>query len=120
MLARLPLNTGGRTSGLLIDRGNETSLISGYNGPAADIPQGTSGSNIITRAHVEGHAAAIMRQQQLDEATLYINKEPCGGVQGCDCLLPRMLPKGSQLRVVGPDGLDQTYLGLSDDLFARP
>jgi len=30
-----------------------------------------------------------MRQQGLDEATLYINKVPCGGVQGCDYLLPR-------------------------------
>jgi RHS repeat-associated protein len=127
MLARLPVNTGGKTSGILVSGGNETPLISGYSGPAAGIPRGTPGFNIITRAHVEGHAAAIMRQQELEEATLYINeatlyinKVPCGGVQGCDYLLPRMLPEGSQLRVVGPEGFDQTYAGLPDDLFARP
>ncbi len=45
--------------------------------------------DLVVFRGVEGQAAAIMRQQGLDEATLYINKVPCGGVQGCDYLLPR-------------------------------
>ena len=120
MLARLPVfKPGGQTSGIFVSGGNETPLVSGYGGPAANIPRGTPGFNPITRAHVEGQAAAIMRQQGLDEATLYINNPPCGGVQGCDYLLPRMLPEGSQLRIVAP-GFEQTYFGLPDNLFVRP
>ena len=122
MLARLPIYTrGGKTSGILVSGGDETSLSSGYGGPTASIPRGTPGFNLITRGHVEGQAAAIMRQQGLQEATLYINNPsgPCPGAQGCDYLLPRMLPEGSQLRVVAPGGFNQTYFGLQDDVFVR-
>lgn len=120
MLGRLPEYVeGGKTSGILVSEGAETPLTSGYGGAASDIPRGTSGFNLITRAHVEGAAAAIMRQQSLEEATLYINNVPCGGVQGCDYLLPRMLPEGAQLRVVAP-GFVRTYLGLPDDLAVEP
>lgn len=120
MLARLPAyEEGGPTSGILVHDGAWTSLTSGYNGPAASIPRGTPGFNLITRAHVEGQAAAIMRNQGLEEATLYINNSPCGGVQGCEYLLPRMLPEGSQLRVVSP-GWGRTFAGWPDDLFVEP
>src|SRR5436309_15225186 len=38
---------------------------SGYEGPAASMPQGTRGFDIITRSHAEGHAAALMRDQKI-------------------------------------------------------
>ncbi len=55
-----------------------------------------------------------MRQQNLSEATLYINKVPCPGPTGCNAMLPRMLPEGAQLHVYGPNGFRQTYTGLPD------
>jgi hypothetical protein len=60
------------------------------------------------------HAAAVVRQQGLDEATLYINRVPCPGVRGCDAMLPRMLPRGARLHVYGPNGFRKTYTGLPD------
>ena len=48
------------------------------------------------KSHVEAHAAAVMRQQGLKDATFYINRIPCSGVRGCDAMLPRMLPEGAQ------------------------
>ena len=68
--------------------------------------------------HVEAHSAATMRALNLDEATLFINRVPCGPVQGwnlgCENMLPRMLPQGSRLRVIGPDGYDRLFIGLPD------
>jgi RHS repeat-associated protein len=120
LLARLPAySEGGKTSGILVNDGAQTPLTSGYDGAASSIPRGTSGFSLLTRAHVEGQAAAIMRQQSMEEATLYVNNAPCLGVQGCDYLLPRMLPEDAQLRVVAP-GFVRTYLGLPDDLVVEP
>jgi hypothetical protein len=62
-------------------------------------------------AHVEAHAASFMRQQGIDEATLYINRIPCPGKTGCDAMLSRMLPPGARLHVRGPDGFRHTYTG---------
>lgn len=79
------------------------------------MPKGTPGFNILTRTHVEGEAAAIMRQQGMNHADLYINRaSPCTIPQGCDALLPRMLPEGALLRVVGLNGFVKLFLGLPD------
>lgn len=65
------------------------------------------------RFHVEGHSAALMRFLGLKRATLYINRFPCryqvgpGRCEGCDVLLPKMLPKGAQLTVIVREGPGQ-------------
>jgi hypothetical protein len=55
-----------------------------------------------------------MRQRDLERVELYINQNPCAGVRGCDAMLPRMLPEGSELVVRGPDGSVKVYKGLAD------
>ncbi|WP_429030798.1 DddA-like double-stranded DNA deaminase toxin [Bradyrhizobium sp. I1.14.4] len=80
----------------------DLSLESGWAGPAADIPRGTSGFDIVTRTHVEGHAAAVMQEQGLSEGTLFINNPTV--CSSCTNLLPRMFPPGAQLNVVTPNG----------------
>lgn len=89
-------------------------LTSGYRGPSASMPRGTPGMNNRIKSHVEAHAAAVMRRDGLDEATLAINRTPCPGRTGCDAMLPRMLPPGAQLHVYGPDGVRKTYTGRPD------
>jgi RHS repeat-associated protein len=106
--------TGGKTSGVLRFGGTDVPLMSGYKGPSASMPKGTPGMNNRIKSHVEAHAAAIMRQQGLTEATLYINRVPCPGKTGCDAMLPRMLPERARLRIVGPDGFEKVYIGLPD------
>lgn len=62
---------------------------------------------------MEAHAAALMHQQGVRNATLYINRVPCSnGKNGCHEYLGRMLPPGARLRVLGPKGFDKTYEGL--------
>ena len=78
------------------------------------MPRGTPGMNGNIKSHVEAHAASIMRQQGITEGTLYINRVPCSGANGCGRMLPRMLPEGARLRVVGPDGYDQVFVGSPD------
>ena len=110
--SRVPPYPGkGKVQGILVVGGREVPLISGYKGPAASIPKGTRGFNNIVRAHVEGHAAAVMRLEKAGSATLYLNKVPCPQPGGCNAMLPRMLPPGAELRVVAP-GFDQTYIGV--------
>jgi hypothetical protein len=100
---------GGKTSGILRTPTGDVSLQSGWQGPASSIPRGTSGFDIVTRTHVEGHAAAVMQQQGLVEATVYINNlQIC---PSCSSLLPRMLPPGSSLTVVLPNGTSVTFVG---------
>ena len=52
------------------------------------------------------------------EATLYINRVPCPTNDprspGCFDNLPRMLPGGARLRVIGPEGFDRVFVGLPD------
>jgi hypothetical protein len=105
---------GGKASGLLKTAQGETPLMSGWQGPSAALPKGIPGMNIVTKSHVEAQAAAIMRQQALEDATLYINRIPCAGTTGCDAMLPRMLPEGASLRIIGPNGFDKVYVGLPD------
>jgi len=64
---------GGKTTGLLQTTKGNMLLTSGWDGPAASVPKGTSGFDIVTRTHVEGHAAAAMQQLEVDSAALFIN-----------------------------------------------
>lgn len=102
----VPAYAGGKTAGTLVGPGGaENALISGWHPPAALMPKGTPGMNIVTKSHVEAHAAAIMRNEGLANATLWINRAPCGGATGCRNLLPRMVPSGSTLTInVVPNG----------------
>jgi hypothetical protein len=77
-------------------------LLSGIKGPA-DAIRG-SGLPSFSRnqlTHVEGHAAAYMRINDIMSADLEINQVPCprGRGRGCNGLLPSMLPGGAVLRV---------------------
>jgi hypothetical protein len=110
----LPAYVGGKTSGVFRTPAGDTPLISGYKGPSASMPRGTPGMNGRIKSHVEAHAAAVMREQGLKDATLYINRAPCAGATGCGAMLPRMLPEGGRLRVVGPNGYDQVFVGSPD------
>jgi hypothetical protein len=60
------------------------------------------------------HTAALMQQQGINEAILYINRIPCSGKTDCDAMLPLMLPEGAKLTVIGPNGFIKTYMGLPD------
>jgi hypothetical protein len=105
-----PFVKGGKTSGVLRTPSGDVPLRSGWEGPASSVPKGTSGFDIVTRTHVEGHAAAYMRQHGLTEATVYINNPAI--CPSCTKLLERMLPKGSTLNVVLPDGTVVPFTGM--------
>lgn len=113
---RLPaFRDGGRARGILHVGRSEHALESGYRGPSRTIAaRGVPGFNNITLAHVEGHAAATMRIQAVDEAILEINRVPCQGRNGCEVNLRRMLPPGARLHVFGPDGFFRSYVGDPD------
>ncbi len=70
------------------------------------------------KSHVEAHASVLMRREGLSEAILHINKAPCPTIDarslGCQDALPHMLPENAVLRMIGPDGFDETYTGLPD------
>ncbi|WP_207217691.1 MULTISPECIES: FG-GAP-like repeat-containing protein [Sorangium] len=110
----LPVYTGGKTTGVLRTATGDMPLVSGYKGPSASMPRGTPGMNGRIKSHVEAHAAAVMRERGIKDATLHINQVPCSSATGCGAMLPRMLPEGAQLRVLGPDGYDQVFIGLPD------
>jgi hypothetical protein len=101
---------GGKTSGEFQTPTMSVPLRSGYEGPAASVPKGTPGFDIITRAHVEGHAAALMRDHKITHGTLYINNPTI--CDSCVKLLPRMLPPGSTLDVVLPGGAKVPFKGI--------
>lgn len=85
-------------------------LQSGYDGPAAAMRR-NPGFDRLTLSQVEGHAAALMRQQGLMEGSLEINnQEIC---ENCSNLLPTMLPPGAVLRVSLPDGSVREFNGIS-------
>lgn len=72
--------------------------------------RGSPGFDGLTLSHVEGHAAALMRQQGNMEGTLYINNPKiCGS---CTRLLPTMLPPGAVLNVVLPDDSVVQFTGI--------
>ncbi len=107
-ISRLPAYAGGKTQGILQAGSKEIDLISGWGGPAAQLPRGSAGFDIVTKSHVEGHAAAIMRMEGLEQATLYINQVPCAS---CARLLPRMLPQGAELTIHGPNNFMRVFRG---------
>jgi hypothetical protein len=100
----------GPTAGVLRSPGKDTELVSGEGGPASRMPAGSRGFDGYTMEHVEGHAAATMRELKIQEGTLYIN-HPNGPCPNCDSLLNRMLPSGARLEVVWPRGA-KTYEGI--------
>jgi hypothetical protein len=103
--------TGGKTSGILdIPNHSPIELESGYDGPAANMPPQSSGFDLITKSHVEGHAAAIMRDQGLMQGTLYINNPDI--CDTCTELLPKMLPQGATLDVILPSGKVLKFRGI--------
>jgi hypothetical protein len=101
---------GGPTAGVLQTPGRaDIELMSGTGGPASRMPAGAPGFNLVIRTHVEGQAAALMRELGIKRATLYINNpEIC---PGCATYLPRMLPPGATLDVVLPSGPPLRFTG---------
>jgi hypothetical protein len=114
----LPFRKGpkDKTFGYLIpDKGDWFPIESGAFGPAMDIPKGTPGFNNVVRSHVEGHAAAYMRKNNIRGASLIINNDPCTVGPGCHNNLIYMLPEGARLRVYNPHtGFKQVYVGAPD------
>ena len=76
------------------------------------MPQGAAGFNIITRSHVEGHAAATMQTLNLTNGTLYLNNVPMRRGRGCDASVAADAWGGRQLRVVVPGEMNQVYVGV--------
>ncbi len=108
---RVPTYNNKKATGVLRINGVDVTLVSGRSGTAASMPSVARGMNGITKTHVEGHAAAVMHQTGVRSATLYINRVPCAGAGGCDRLLPRMLPTGATLTVLGPNNFFKVYTG---------
>ena len=105
-----PYVPGEKTSGILYTPGGSPiPLQSGYAGPAAAM-QGTAGYDRYTLSHVEGHAAALMRQEGITEGTLYINNRKI--CSSCQRLLPTMLAPGTTLNVVLPDNTIVQFTGI--------
>jgi hypothetical protein len=74
------------------------------------MPWRGSGFDIFNRTHVEGHAAATMRLQGINEGTLYINNPAV--CSRCIIGLPRMLPSGGRLDVFLPSGVTHSFFGV--------
>jgi hypothetical protein len=102
--------TDGKTSGILRTQNlPPIELQSGYDGPALNMPEESSGFDGYTLSHVEGHAAALMRQLGIQEAWLEINNpEIC---DSCRELLKTMLPPGAILHVKLPNGSEELFEG---------
>ncbi|MCC3762592.1 hypothetical protein K3N28_05850 [Glycomyces sp. TRM65418] len=106
-----PINRNGRVSarGRLYDRDGRpiTGTVQAGTGPAdhaRDLREPwASDERMTTRWHIEGHAAAIMRQHQVKETVLCINIPPCGSEDQdqwrCDANIAKILPQGSTLRI---------------------
>jgi hypothetical protein len=114
----IPEYAGGKTRGVFSrPGGGETVILSGVAG-ASKGTIGIPGMHNRIKTHVESHAAVIIRREGLSEATLYINRAPCPTNDprspGCFDNLPKMLPEGARLRVIGPAGFDHTFVGLPD------
>ncbi len=106
-----PFVPGSKTLGVVRSDAGEFSIQSGRPGPAASMPKGSPGFNAITSTHVEGHTAAYMRQNAIQEATVYINNPRI--CLPCRQNLAHMLPPNSKLTIVLPDGSSETFVGNS-------
>lgn len=91
-----------KTRGVLVKDGEEIPLASGKKGPSQNRGGPGTGMNGNVKTHVEAHAGASLKPGE--EATLYINRVPCPGDQGCEANLAKYVPKGATLTVYGPDG----------------
>ena len=100
---------GGKTLGVLRTPQGDIPITSGWTGPSSAMPKGSPGFDIVSKSHVEGHASAIMHQEGLTDATLFINNPAV--CASCTSNLPRMLPSGSNLNVVLPDGTVVPFTG---------
>jgi nucleic acid/nucleotide deaminase of polymorphic system toxin len=107
-----PFKPGGPTSGHLYTPKGNLPLKSGMKGPAKSIPKGSAGFNAYSKTHVEGHAVAWMKQNRIKNGIVYINNPVI--CDNCMNMLPRMLPCGSHLTVVTPDGVAVTFTGGSN------
>ncbi|MBI3272892.1 MAG: hypothetical protein HYZ53_28145 [Planctomycetes bacterium] len=104
-----PKAPNGPTTGLLSTDQGEVGLVSGREGPAQAMPRGSPGFDAYTRTHVEGHAAALMRQTGATSGFLDINNpEIC---PNCARNLPAMLAEGSALTVRTPSGATSVFVG---------
>ena|GEM_PF-4618938 len=65
--------------------------------------------------HVESKVARHMQENSISNATLVLNNHPCSGPISCSRWLEHLLPEGSTLRVIVPDGFDAR--GPFDDIF---
>ncbi|MBX3405075.1 MAG: hypothetical protein KF699_16830 [Phycisphaeraceae bacterium] len=98
------------TMGILRTPAGDFALASGWRGPAGMMPSGSRGFDIVTRTHVEGHAAAQMHRQGINEGTLYINNPSI--CPSCSRNLPYMLGPGKCMRVVTPGGIESPFNGV--------
>jgi SCP1.201-like deaminase len=106
----LPAYDGKDTLGRLTFGDEEYFLKSGVGLPGLEArtdPEIKAGA--VTPGHVEGHAAMIMRKLELTEGTVTIN-HPRGPCRFCANVLENILPDGSRLTVVWPNG-QQTFEG---------
>lgn len=71
-------------------------------GPATggvDLKSSWSAPDSTMTWHVEGHAAAIMRRDEIKDTVLYLNTRPCKKPQGCHDTISDVLPIGYTLTV---------------------
>ena len=106
----LPAHGDGHTFGRLEVDGQTYYVKNGMGEPgqlAWNDPDIRAGA--VTPTHAEGHATQIVRMTGAKEATLEINN-PGGPCRFCKNVIENILPEGSRLTVVWPDG-EHTYLG---------
>lgn len=104
---------GARTQGLLDTGDALISVSSGkHGGPALDFGDIPAFDPVFASTlHAESHAAALMRQMDISEATLYINNIPCSGIYSCQNMLADRLPTGATLHIYVGYGTNYTYFG---------
>lgn len=105
---------GSTTSGLLVSGDNvEAPIVSGRTTPNGQVIQGLqpkaledTGMDWHLRTHVEAQAGISMRMNQIDNATLYINRAMCtvGTGGGCAAQISTYLGAGQKLTLYGPNG----------------
>jgi hypothetical protein len=106
---RLDLHDG---TGLRLDSGHSTGQVEQLKNQRGQIPRGFTSQN---KTHVEAHAAAYLwLNPHIREATLYVNRPPCPGPNGCNERLPEMLPQGRKLTVYAPHGIAEVYHGQAE------
>lgn len=70
--------------------------------------------------HAEGHAAAVMRRDGINDAVLYLNMHPCRPPAGCHNTIAKALPRDARLTVyvVNANGsaLRRIYIGTGEAL----